>query len=225
MGFAVALAVIQYIDRVCISQAAPLVSEDLGLSPRQMGYVFSAFTLAYALFEIPAGYLGDRIGPRKVLLRIVLWWSFFTVATGWAWNWLSLVTTRFLFGAGEAGCFPNLAKAFHRWLPLARADAGPGPPVDERPLGGRGDAAARLLCLQHVHWRTAFLLFGLLGVAWAAVFFAWYRDDPRAHPAVNAAEAALVPASAPRPRVTSACRGAAGCARGPCGACADSTRR
>ena len=117
VGFAVVLAVIQYIDRVCISQAAPLVSADLGLSPRQMGYVFSAFTLAYALFEIPAGYLGDRIGPRKVLLRIVVWWSFFTVATGWAWSWLSLVVTRFLFGAGEAGCFPNLAKALSRWLP------------------------------------------------------------------------------------------------------------
>ena len=223
VGFAVALAVIQYIDRVCISQAAPLVSEDLGLSPRQMGYVFSAFTLAYALFEIPAGYLGDRIGPRKVLLRIVLWWSFFTVATGWAWSWLSLVTTRFLFGAGEAGCFPNLAKALHRWLPSHERTRAQGLLWMSARWGGASTPLLVYFCLQHVHWRTAFLLFGLLGVAWAAAFFAWYRDDPRAHPAVNAAEAALVPVSAPRPRAISACRGAPGCGRGPCGACAGST--
>src|SRR4051812_2082013 len=115
--FAVTLAIIQYIDRVAISQAAPLISADLSLSPQQMGWVFSAFTLAYALFEIPGGYLGDRIGPRRVLLRIVVWWSCFTAATGWTWNWVSLLATRFLFGAGEAGCFPNLTKAFNRWLP------------------------------------------------------------------------------------------------------------
>src|SRR6266487_4839432 len=89
--FAIALAIVQYIDRVCISQAAPLISKDLKLDNEQMGWVFSAFTLAYALFEIPAGYLGDRIGPRKVLLRIVLWWSFFTAATGWVRNWAALV--------------------------------------------------------------------------------------------------------------------------------------
>ena len=80
--FAVTLAVITYIDRVCISQAAPLISHDLGFSKEQMGYVFSAFVLAYALFEIPSGYLGDRFGARTVLMRIVVWWSFFTIATG-----------------------------------------------------------------------------------------------------------------------------------------------
>src|SRR5713226_10782574 len=101
--FAVSLAVITYIDRVCISQAAPDISRDLGFSKEQMGYVFSAFTLAYALFEIPSGYLGDRFGARKVLMRIVVWWSFFTAATGWAWNFASMVTTRLMFGAGEAG--------------------------------------------------------------------------------------------------------------------------
>ena len=191
--FAVTLAIIQYIDRVCISQAAPFVSADLGLNKAQMGWVFSAFTLAYALFEIPAGYLGDRIGPRKVLLRIVLWWSFFTMATGWAWNWISLVVTRFLFGAGEAGAFPNLTKAFHRWLPLHERMRAQGIMWMSARLGGAFTPALVFLCLQSVTWRTAFLLFGFLGVVWAIIFFWWYRDDPRSVKQVNAAEAALLP--------------------------------
>jgi MFS family permease len=115
--FAVALAVISYVDRVCISFVAPFIRADLGISVDQMGYVFSAFTLSYALFEIPGGYLGDRIGPRRVLFRIVLWWSFFTAATGWTWNFVSLVVTRSLFGLGEAGSFPNITRAFSTWLP------------------------------------------------------------------------------------------------------------
>ena len=94
--FAVTLAIITYIDRVCISQAAPAITRDLGLSTVQMGYAFSAFGWAYALFEIPGGFLGDWMGPRKVLMRIVLWWSFFTAATGWAWNFVSLAVTRAL---------------------------------------------------------------------------------------------------------------------------------
>jgi len=193
---AVALAVVQYIDRVCISQAAPLISRDLGLSPRQMGSVFSAFTLAYALFEIPCGWLGDRIGPRRVLLRIVLWWSFFTAATGWAWNWLVLVVTRFLFGAGEAGCFPNLTKALSRWLPTRERSRAQGVLWMAARWGGAVTPLLVFFCLQRMHWRMAFLVFGLLGLVWAVVFYAWYRDDPRAHPSVNAAEAALLPAEA-----------------------------
>ena len=82
--FAVTLAIITYIDRVCISQAAPHIQEDLGLSKEQMAWVFSAFTFAYAAFEIPGGWLGDLIGPRKVLMRVVIMWSLFTAATGWA---------------------------------------------------------------------------------------------------------------------------------------------
>src|SRR6266436_2075934 len=117
VAFGVALAFITYIDRVAISQAAPAISKELGLSTMQMSYVFSAFGLTYALLEIPSGWLCDRIGPRKVLTRIVLWWSFFTAATGWVWNITSLAVTRFLFGAGEAGCFPNLTKTFTTWLP------------------------------------------------------------------------------------------------------------
>jgi MFS family permease len=115
--FAVTLSIVTYIDRVCISQAAPAMMRDLHLSKIEMGYALSAFAWAYALFEIPGGWLGDWMGPRKVLMRVVIWWSFFTAATGWVWNQTSLVITRALFGAGEAGCYPNLTKAFTTWLP------------------------------------------------------------------------------------------------------------
>ena len=100
--FAVFLAIIQYVDKVCISQAAPFIQKDLHLREDQMGWVFGAFTLAYALFEIPAGYLGDRFGPRRILLRIVIWWSFCIAALGRMWSCGSLIVTQFLFGAGES---------------------------------------------------------------------------------------------------------------------------
>lgn len=95
------------------------MQEELGLTKIQMGYAFAAFGWAYALFEIPGGWLGDRIGPRKVLMRVVSMWSIFTIATGWAWNLVSLVIFRFFFGMGEAGCFPNITKAFTTWFPVA----------------------------------------------------------------------------------------------------------
>ena len=106
--FAVSLAIFSYIDRVALSRAAGTISKELGLNKEQMGWVFFAFACAYAALEIPSGYMGDRWGPRRVLMRIVLWWSFFTAATGWARNLWTLLVTRFLFGAGEAGCFTLL---------------------------------------------------------------------------------------------------------------------
>src|SRR5438128_5648457 len=115
--FAATLAIITYIDRVCISQAAGAIRHELHLSEVEMGWAFAAFAWAYALFEIPGGWLGDKIGPRKVLMRVVIMWSVFTVATGYVWNLASLVMARFCFGMGEAGCFPNLTKAFMIWLP------------------------------------------------------------------------------------------------------------
>src|SRR5205809_3234001 len=108
LAFAFLLAVVTYLDRICISAAAPSIMEDLHLTVLQMGLVFSAFTLAYSLFEIPSGWLGDVRGPRRVLTRIVLWWSAFTMLTSAARGFVSLVSIRFLFGAGEAGAFPNV---------------------------------------------------------------------------------------------------------------------
>jgi len=103
LAMTMALGAITYLDRVSIAVSRPYIARDLDLSPTQMGYVFSAFYVAYALFEIPTGWWGDRVGTRRVLTRIVCWWSAFTVLTGFAFSYSSLLVIRFLFGSGEAG--------------------------------------------------------------------------------------------------------------------------
>src|SRR5262245_21719473 len=118
LAFAFALTVITYLDRVCISAAAPAIMAELHISVLQMSAVFSAFTLAYSIFEIPSGWLGDVTGQRRVLTRIVVWWSAFTMLTGAARGLRSLVVIRFFFGAGEAGAFPNVTKSFAGWFPV-----------------------------------------------------------------------------------------------------------
>jgi MFS family permease len=193
VAYALILVVILYIDRVCIGQAAPAIRRELGLSTVETGYVFSAFGLAYTLFEIPGGWLADSLGPRKMLARIVIWWSFFTAATGLAWNLTSLVITRFLFGMGEAGCFPTLAKAFTAWLasrerPLATALL--------QTCANVGGAAAPLvvqLMLEHMSWRQTFGCLGAIGLFWVIPFYRWYKDDPREHKGVNARELSILP--------------------------------
>ena len=190
--FAVTLAVITYIDRVCISQAAPEIRRELGLSKEQMAWVFAAFTFAYAAFEIPGGWLGDWIGPRRVLMRVVAMWSLFTAATGWAWNLGSLITFRFLFGAGEAGCFPNLTKVFTLWLPPNERVRAQGFMWLAARWGGAFTPLLVVAVFAMVSWRWGFVVFGGIGVVWAVIFYLWFCDDPGNHPSVNAAELALI---------------------------------
>src|SRR5215475_4254814 len=136
LGFTLVLTAIAYLDRVCISTAAPAMKQDLGISDVEMGYVFSAFTLAYALFEVPSGWLADRFGARVTLTRIVLWWSAMTAATGAAAGFWSLVSLRWLFGVGEAGVMPSLTRAFSRWLPARERGAAFGLTLMAAALGG-----------------------------------------------------------------------------------------
>ncbi len=190
--FAVALAVITYIDRVALSLSRKQVAADLNLTDIQMGYVFSAFAAAYALFEIPGGLMGDRMGPRKVLMRIVIWWSAFTAATGMAWNFSSLIVTQTLFGAGEAGCFPNITRAFANWLPQSERVRSQGIIWLSARWGGAFTPILVAFLFQFLTWRQAFVSFGLLGVIWAVAFYFWFRDNPRENPAVNRAELDLL---------------------------------
>jgi MFS family permease len=117
LGLAVLLAMVTYLDRVGIAVQAPDIQEDLSLSKLEMSFVFSAFALAYAAFEIPTAWWADRAGTRTVLTRIVVWRSGFTVATAAAFNFASLLLIRFLFGMGEAGAWPSVARTFSRWIP------------------------------------------------------------------------------------------------------------
>jgi ACS family glucarate transporter-like MFS transporter len=190
--FAVTLAIITYIDRVALSQAAPRITADLGLTKQQMGWVFFWFLTAYALFEIPSGFLGDKLGPRKVLMRIVISWSVFVAATGQVFNWISLVIVQTIFGAGEAGAFPNIAKAFSVWLPQDERVRAQGIVWLSARWGGAFTPAIVFLIFQVVSWRTAFGIFGCIGAVWAFFFYRWFRDRPRENKSVNHAELTLI---------------------------------
>lgn len=135
LGFACALSMITYLDRVCFGSAVSNIVADLGLSGEaDLKLAFTVFALSYAVFEVPSGWLGDVYGPRKTLIRIVLWWSFFTALTGVvglgffggsqiipyiriSLSLFLMVVVRFLFGMGEAGAYPNITRALHNWFP------------------------------------------------------------------------------------------------------------
>ena len=203
LRFTLALAVVTYLDRVAISSAAPAIRNELGLSLIQMGWVFSVFTFAYAAFEIPSGWLGDVTGPRKVLTRIVLWWSAFTMMTGAAWNFASLLVVRFLFGVGEAGAFPNISRSFANWFPIAERGNAHGVIFMGTRLGGAIAPPLIVLLMAAIGWRLAFVVFGAIGVVWCVFWQRWFQDDPASHPSVNAAELETIrrglPARGPLP--------------------------
>ena len=192
LRYTLALAVITYLDRVAISSASPAIRNELGLSLIQMGWVFSVFTFAYAAFEIPSGWLGDVIGPRKVLTRIVLWWSAFTMLTGAAWNFVSLLVVRFLFGVGEAGAFPNISRSFSSWFPTAERGNAHGVIFMGTRLGGALAPSLIVVLMGVIGWRAAFVVFGAIGVVWCVFWNRWFRDDPATHPAVNAEELDII---------------------------------
>jgi ACS family glucarate transporter-like MFS transporter len=185
LGF---LAIITYLDRVCIAVAGPRMQADLHITPAGWGWVMGIFAFAYAAFEIPTGSLADRYGPRRILTRIVLWWSVFTSLTGTVSNFWALVAIRFSFGVGEAGAFPNFSACISRWFPRLERARALGLVIMTMQIGG---ALAPLLVVPiqaRYGWRTSFYLFGVLGVLWAVIWYPWYRDTPSQMAEVSQAE-------------------------------------
>ena len=197
VALATGLAMITYLDRACIATLAPGIMRDLALTTVQMGYVFTAFQLAYALFEIPTAWWADRKGTRSVLSRIVLWWSALTAATGAAFNYPVLLVIRFLFGAGEAGAWPCVARTFSRWIPTRERGTVQGVFFAGAHLVGGLTPALVLFLLQFLSWRHIFVWFGAIGLVWVAIWHMWFRNDPAEHSAVNDAELQKIVAERP----------------------------
>lgn len=183
---------ITYMDRVVIATAAPVIEKEYGFSPVTMGWIFASFSIAYALFQIPGGWLGDRFGPRRALTGVVLWWSTFTAATAMTWSAGSMMVCRFLFGMGEAGAFPIATRSLSRWMLPSERGWAQGVTHAGARLGGAVTPVFVALLIVQFGWRMPFLAFAVLGVAWAALWFWYYRDTPREHASVNAAELEMI---------------------------------
>jgi sugar phosphate permease len=179
---------ITYLDRVNISTAAPVISKEFGFDNITMGYIFSAFVWAYALFQVPGGWLSDRFGARKVLGSVVGYWSIMTAATGLAFSATSFIVIRFLFGVGEAGAFPGATRAMQLWYPRQERGFVQGITHSASRAGAAIAPPIVLLIMINLGWRWAFYICGMIGFVWA-VWWSWsYRNLPEEHDMVNPAE-------------------------------------
>ena len=192
MGLLALLSIVTYLDRVCIAVAGPRMQDSLHLGPEAWGWVTSIFFLSYTAFEIPTGIMGDRIGPRRVLTRIVLWWSVFTSLTGAISGYFVLLAVRFLFGVGEAGAYPNMNIVLARWIPPAKRASAWGLIFMTTQIGAAISPLLVVPIQMRYGWRASFYLFGFLGVLWGAVWYWWFRDSPAAKPGITPAELAEI---------------------------------
>jgi ACS family glucarate transporter-like MFS transporter len=192
-----ALAMVTYLDRACIGVMAPYIKRDFGLDDAAMSWVFTAFILAYAMFEIPTALWADRRGAKNVLSRIVSAWSIFTLLTAGAFNYVTLLAMRFLFGAGEAGAFPCVARVLSRWMPLRERGTAKGVFFAAAYTSAGLTALSVNALLEIFTWRSILIAFAVVGFVWVLAWHAWYRDEPADHPAANPAERALILADRP----------------------------
>lgn len=176
-----ALSVLLYVDRACISAAKEDVQADLALTDQQMGWVFSAFAIGYALCQTPAGAMADRLGPRTLLTGIVGAWSLFTGLTGAAWNFASMVAVRLLFGAGEAGAFPGMARATYSWIPVSERGLVQGINFSGSRLGGALAFPLIAQMIASIGWRASFAVLMTVGLFWAIGWWWWFRNSPEEH--------------------------------------------
>ncbi len=180
------LSMITYVDRTSISTAKGPIAAELNLSDSTMGMVFSAFALGYALFQLPAGWMADKAGPRIVLAGTVGFWSILTVATGLAWSLATLLGIRFLFGAGEAAVFPASARVIHNWLKPGERGRANGALFAGSRLGAALSYPLLVWMFSQWSWRKAFWALGCVGLVWSLVWLIWFRDYPANEPTVHA---------------------------------------
>ena len=186
------LSVLLYVDRACIATAKGDITSELGLSDTQWGWVMAAFALGYALFQTPTGAIADRFGPRVLLTSVVVLWSLFTGLSGVVRNYASLFAVRFLFGAGEAGAFPGMARAVYSWIPMSERGIAQSINFSGSRLGAMFAMPVVTWLLVTLGWRQMFLALMIVGFVWAVFWYLWFRDEPADHPGISEAEKSFI---------------------------------
>src|SRR3974390_397072 len=179
---------ITYLDRVNISTAAPVISKEFGFDRITMGVIFSAFVWAYAICQVPGGWMSDRFGARPVLATIVAYWSVMTAATAAATGALSFIAIRFLFGVGEAGAFPGATRAMQLWYPRSERGFVQGITHSASRAGAAIAPPIVVLIISTLGWRSVFYICGAVGFIWSLWWYLSYRNLPEEHGLVNQSE-------------------------------------
>jgi sugar phosphate permease len=186
------LLFITYLDRVSIALVDKWTKSEFHLNNTQWGLIGGAFSLSYALFEIPSGVWGDRIGQRATFIRIVLWWSLFTAFTGFTAGFFSLMVIRFLFGMGESGAIPNTTAVISKWFPAQESSRA----ISIAWTGmWAGMAAAPLIIMTIADaygWRSTFFVNGGIGLLWLLVCVFWFKNNPSEMKGISADERSLI---------------------------------
>ena len=190
-----------YLDRLNLSIAGKYIQDELGFSTQTMGWIFSAFLLGYALFQLPGGWVGDRYGPKNVLAIAILLWSLFTALTGLAprlsiSRWIGATTAfllvRFMVGLGEAANSPNAAKIVSNWMGPRNRGVGSSFTILGIGIGGAATPPLIAWVMLRFGWRSSFYFSGLLGL-FVVSLWQWYvTNTPEEHTGVNAQELALI---------------------------------
>jgi len=201
-----AMAGLTYVDRLNFGIAGIYIQGEFHFSNQAMGWILGSFSLGYAVFHIPGGWLGDRFGPRRILALAVVWWSLFTAATaivphlplalfiGLAW---SFGIARFMLGIGESACMPVGNKTMGSWMGDRERAFGTSIFLAGVGVGGILAPPCITWLTKNWGWQSSFYLCGMLGVALAIVWYAYSTDRPQEHRGVNAAELDILQARHP----------------------------
>lgn len=188
LGLMCMMYFIAYIDRVNISIIAPMLKEEMGFTPTQLGLVFSAFAYPYAAMQILGGWFADKYGPRLVLGILSTIWAIATILCGFSWGLWSLIMFRILLGIGEGGAFPAATRSFTYWMPATERGFAQGITHSFARLGGAVTPPIVLVIVAAYGWRESFVILGAISLVWT-FFFVWlYRNTPLEHKWVTPAE-------------------------------------
>jgi len=191
------LSAVAFLDRVNISVASIFIAHEYSLSDTQLGWIFSAFLVGYALFQTPGGWLADHLGSRRVLTAGILWWGVFTAlaaAIPWKFNHviLAFIAIRFLLGAGEAIVYPASSQFVSRWIPTQERGIANGLIFAGVGVGGAITPPLITFIMLRWGWRSSFLVCAIIGILAGTVWYAISRDTPEEHPNVSTAELAKI---------------------------------